>query len=72
VLDDQVRGEHRHVLGLRAHDNVSRGLEVDHRRRGVVSFRASQHDRPTRLVEIGDTGLGGAEVNSVAGHVTSL
>jgi len=71
-LDDQVRGEHRRVLGLPAHHHVFRRLEVDDGGSGVLSHRALHHDRPAGVVHVREARIRGAEVNSVGSHVTSL
>ena len=71
-LDDQVRSKHGGIFGLPAHHDVVRRLEVDHRGRRVLSYRALQDDRAPRCVHVGDAGVRGAKVNSVGSHVTSL
>ena len=69
---DQLGHEQRGILRLAAHDHAPGRLEIHHRRRRVLALEALQHDRAERLVHLGDAGVGGAEVDAVGSHVTSL
>ena len=71
-LDDQVRSEHGGIFGLPAHHQRCPATRSRPPRASCPLHRALQDHRPPRSVHVGDTGVGGAKVNSVSSHVTSL
>ena len=58
-------------LATRPTDDLVGGLEVDHRRRGVLAHGVRQDDGPSRVVYPRDAGVGRPQIDAESSHVSS-
>ena len=63
ILDNSVRADDGVPQGLGADDDLLILVEEDHRGRRQLAFLVGQGDRLAVLVEIGQAGIGCAQVN---------
>src|SRR5690606_19112206 len=70
--DDVVGLQHRGVLRGGADDDVLAALEVDDGRGGVGALQVAQDRRPPDIVDGGNAGVRGSEVDPVDSHVPHL